>query len=143
MNKRAQTFQEYLQENNIECFTTEEINDELHTTAFRSYMEIAGQKLPLVVILDESIYGILRIQITPKALRESNNKLLLEYINDLNRQYKIFKYYVTIDGDLYLDCCILCEEEQASGSLLHTIINVVLSHLEEEYPTLMRKVWAE
>lgn len=143
MNRRAQAFQEYLQENNIDCFITEEIGDELNTTAFRSHMEIAGQRLPLVVILDDSIYGMLRLQIAPKALKESNKQVILEYINELNRQYKVFKYYVTAEGDLCLDCCILCDVEQANGPMMYTVMNVVLTHLTEEYPVLMRKVWAE
>ncbi|SCM78868.1 LktC [uncultured Sporomusa sp.] len=143
MNRRAQIFQEYLQENNIDCFNAEEINDELNTTAFRSHMEIAGQRIPLVVILDDSIYGMLRLQIAPKALKEINKQAILEYINELNRQYKVFKYYVTTDGDLCLDCCILCEAEQANGPMVYTVMNVILTHLTEEYPVLMRKVWAE
>ncbi len=143
MNKRAQTFHEYLKESNIDCFTAEEISDELNTMAFRSHMEIAGQRLPLVVILDDSIYGMLRIQIAPKALKDNNKQVILEYINELNRQYKLFKYYTTTDGDLCLDCCVLCEAEQTNGSMLYTVINVVLNHLKEEYPILMRKVWAE
>lgn len=143
MNKRAQAFQEYLQEQNIDCFAVEEIGDELNTTAFRSHMEITGQRLPLVVILDDSIYGILRLQIAPKALKENNKQAMLEYINELNRQYKVFKYYVTADGDLCLDCCILSDAEQVNGPMLYTVMNVVLSHLTEEYPVLMRKIWAE
>lgn len=143
MNRRAQAFQEYLQENNIDCFITEEIGDELNTTAFRSHMEITGQRLPLVVILDDSIYSMLRLQIVPKALKESNKQVILEYINELNRQYKVFKYYVTAEGDLCLDCCVLCDAEQANGPMVYTIMNVVLTHLTEEYPVLMRKVWSE
>jgi hypothetical protein len=143
MNKRAQTFQEYLQENSIDCFTAEEIDDELNTSVFRSRMEIAGQTLPLVVILDDSIYGILRIQIAPQALKETNKQALLEYINELNRRYKVFKYYVTADGDLCLDCCILREADQATGPLIYTVIDVALKHLTEEYPILMRKIWTE
>lgn len=141
MNRRAQAFQDYLQENNIDCFAAEEIGDELNTTAFRSHMEIAGQSLPIVVILDDSIYGMLRLQIAPKALKEANKQVMLEYINELNRRYKVFKYYVTDSGDLCLDCCILHDAEQANGPMIYTIIDVVLKHLTEEYPVLMRKIW--
>ena len=143
MNRRAQAFQTFLQENNIDCFTVEEIGDELNTTVFRTHMEIEGQSLPLVVILDESIYGMLRLQIAPKALKEANKWVILEYINELNRQYKVFKYYVAAGGELCLDCCILHDAEQANGPMIYTIIDVVLKHLAEEYPVLMRKIWLE
>lgn len=143
MNKRAQAFQDYLRENNIDCFTAEEIGDELNTTAFRSHMEVAGQTLPLVVILDDSIYGILRIQIAPQALKESNQQALLAYTNELNRRYKIFKYYVSAAGDFCLDCCVLREADEATGPLLYTVIDVVLKQLTEEYPVIMRKIWTE
>ena len=143
MNKRAQIFQDFLQENNINCFTVEEINDELNTTAFRSHMEIEGQQLPLVVILDDSIYGMLRLQVVPKALKETNKEIVLEYINELNRQYKVFKYFLASDGDLCLDCCILGDAEQANGPIIYTVIDVVLKHLTEEYPNLMSKIWVK
>lgn len=143
MNKRAQTFQEYLQTNAIDCFSTEDIGDELNTVAFRSHMEVTGQNLPLVVILDDSIYGLLRLQIAPKALKETNKQALLEYINELNRRYKVFKYYISADDDLCLDCCVLHGAEQENGSMIYTVIDVVLKHLAEEYPVIMRKVWSE
>lgn len=143
MNKRAQLFQDFLQENKIECFMVEEVADELNTTVFRSHMEIEGQQLPLVVILDDSIYGMLRTQIVPKALKDTNKQAILEYINELNRQYKIFKYYLTAEGDLCLDCCIVGEAEQANGPLIYTIIDVVVKHLTEEYATLMAKIWSK
>ena len=60
MNKKAEKFEKMLKENKIECFQKEEIKDELHTVLYRSFMEIEGLQLPVVVILDDSIYSIFR-----------------------------------------------------------------------------------
>ena len=55
MNKKAEKFEKMLKENKIECFQKEEIKDELHTVLFRSFMEIEGLQLPVVVILDDQL----------------------------------------------------------------------------------------
>ena len=66
-----------------------------------------------------------------------------EYINELNRQYKVFKYFVTEDGDLCLDSCIPSSSDSFDGELVYTIIDVLLKHLVEHYAVLMRKIWSE
>ena len=142
MNTKSEKFQSFLEENNIDCFAKEEIKDELNSVAFRSRIEIEGQQLPMIIILDESIYTMLRVQISAKLVKDGNKNEILNYINDLNRNFKIFKYYVTEEGDLCLDCCILNTTELFDGRMIQTALDVVVKHLGEHYPILMRKIWA-
>ena len=64
MNKKAEKFEKMLVENSTpeidltKIFQKEERKDELNTVLFRSFMQIEGLQLPLVVILDNSIYTI-------------------------------------------------------------------------------------
>ena len=94
MNKKAQIFQEYLQEKNINCFQVQEVpEDALNTVVFRSSIEVEGQQLPTLVITDSSIYTMIRVRVANQALKESNEEALIKAINKINGQYKIFKYY--------------------------------------------------
>lgn len=143
MAVKAEKFDKFLEEKEIKCFQKEEINDELGTVVYRSFMEVEGQNLPIIVITDNSIYTMVRVQIAAKVVKNHNPEKVLEYVNELNRQYKVFKYFVTEDGDLCLDSCLPSSGENFDGELVYTIIDVLLKHLVEHYPVLMGKIWSE
>lgn len=143
MASKAEKFKKFLEEKEIKCFQVEEIEDELGTVVFRSFMEIEGQNLPVIVVNDSSIYTMVRTQVAAKVIKAGNELKILEYINELNRQFKVFKYYVTDEGDLCMDSCIVATEKTFNGELVYTVIDVILKHLEEQYPIFMRKIWAE
>ncbi|NCD08862.1 MAG: hypothetical protein EOL98_05435 [Negativicutes bacterium] len=142
MNKKADAFKNFLKEKNITCFKADDVpKDDLNSVVFRSQIEVEGQNLPTIVIIDDSIYCMLRVLIANKALRDSNETKLLHEINELNKRYKVFKYYFGDDGGLYLDCCILCEDGKVSGDLIYTILDVIIKHLNEEYKNIMKIIW--
>ncbi|MDL2281386.1 YbjN domain-containing protein [Selenomonadales bacterium OttesenSCG-928-I06] len=142
MNVKAEKFQEFLKEQQITVFEVEEITDDFNSVVFRSRMEVENQMLPTIVILDDSIYALLRIQIAEKLVKDSNKAAVWELINELNQKYKIFKYYVTEDGSLVLDCCMPCTNDTFEGNMVRMIIDVALQHLIEFYPAIMKTVWS-
>lgn len=142
-NIKAEKFKKFLAEKEISVFQEEVLEDELQSMVFRSHIEVGGQNLPTVLIIDNSIYTILRVQIVNGVINEENRVAVLELINKFNSQYKVFKYYVTDNGDLCLDCCLSFTEENFEAELVRVIIDVVLQHLVEEYPKIMRAIWAE
>lgn len=82
MNKKAELFSKYLKEKKIEAFVTDEIRDDpLNTVVFRSHIEVNGARLPTIVILDSSIYGMIRVLVAPKALREDNMAAVRELMD--------------------------------------------------------------
>lgn len=139
---KAQKFQQFLDENKIKAFASEVAGGELQSVVFRSRMEVAGQELPTAVVIDSSIYTMVRVQIIGGMIKADNRAGVLDHINRLNGQYKVFKYFVTDGGDLCLDSCLPFTEENFDGEMIRTVINVILQHLTEEYPALMRSVWA-
>jgi len=142
MNLRDSKFTEFLKKAEITCFEREEVKDELETVVFRSLMEVEGQNLPMVVVMDNSIYTNIRVQVAAKAIKDSNKEAILSYINELNREYKVFKYYVTEDGDICLDSCIVSIAEEFNSEMVYTVLDVILNHLTECYSTFMKKIWA-
>ena len=143
MNKKAQIFQEYLQEKNITCFQVQEVpNDELNTVVFRSSIEVEGQQLPTLVITDSSIYTMIRVRVANAALKEGNETELLKAIGKLNSHYKIFKYCFAEDGALILDSYLLEKPEELDGDMVYTVLDIIVKHLLAEYKNIMKAIWA-
>lgn len=141
MNKKAETFKNYLEKNQIKSFNIDEIaGDALNSVVFRSNIEINGQQLPTIVVLDSSIYGMVRVLVAPRVLNETNEAELLKELNRLNKSYKSFKYYFDDNGSLVLDCCILFKED-SDGELIYTMFDVIIRHLNSEYKKLMQLIW--
>ena len=143
MNKKAQIFQEYLQEKNINCFQVQEVpEDALNTVVFRSSIEVEGQQLPTLVITDSSIYTMIRVRVANAALKEGNETELLKAIGKLNSHYKIFKYYFAEDGALILDSYLLEKPEELDGDMVYTVLDIIVKHLLAEYKNIMKAIWA-
>lgn len=142
MNKRAEEFNKFLIKKEIKCFTVEEIKDDkFETVIFRSNININGQQLPTIVILDNSIYGMIRVLVAPKVLNKNNEIEMRIAVNELNKTYKSFKYYFDNEDNLVLDCCVLLGDIEHEGNLIYTMLDVIIKHLNGEYKNLMQLIW--
>lgn len=141
MNTKAEKFSKMLSETGINCFVPEEAKDDLNTVLFRSSMEIEGQRLPLVIIIDDSIYVICRTLVAGKCLTENNRFETLKYLNSLNSTYKTFKYFVTDAGEIVMDICLPTTNEQFEPNMIRALIDLSVKNLEENYRPLMQIVW--
>lgn len=146
MNAKAEQFKAYLDEKGIKVFDIEELEDDpQHTVAFRSRLTIEGQSLPTVVIIDDSIFVLVRTQIQARALTEQNKTALFEAANVENGRFKPFKIYTNNAGDLLLDVCLTFMNE-LSGDEIYTIFDSMIGYLdgsEGGYRRLMQAVWSK
>ena len=141
MNKNAEAFKAYLEEKDIKVFQVEELEGDAQKTAvFRSHITTEGQQLPTAVILDESVFALVRVQISPKALKEANQLELLKMINEESAAYKPFKFYLNRNGDLMLDVCLIVEEE-LKGDMVYTMFSVIINYLDANYRKIMKCIW--
>lgn len=141
MNVKAEKFAKMLKDTGINCFVDEQIKDEIHTVLFRSSMEIEGQRLPLVVIIDDSIYVICRTLIAGKCLTDANRNETLKFLNTLNSNFKTFKYFATEAGEIIMDICLPTVNEQFEPNIIRALIDLSVKNLEENYRPLMQIVW--
>ena len=139
-NTKALAFQEFLVENNSNVFSTESLGDDYQTVLFRSCIETKGQILPFAVIIDTSIFTILRTQIV-KGVTEDKRARIEHYLGGLNGRYKIFKYYLREDGSIYLDVCLPFTEESFDSRMVQLMISIIVQHLEATYDDLMAELW--
>lgn len=143
MNKKAQIFKDYLDEKKITCFEVQELKDDpVNTIVFRSSIDVEGQQLPTLVILDSSIYAMIRVRVANAALKKGNETELVKTINELNGKYKIFKYYFADDGALILDSYLLTRTEELDCDMVYTVLDVLVKHLTAEYKNIMKLIWA-
>lgn len=141
MNKHAEEFKKYLQEKNITIFEVNENDDESHTTIFNSYMVVAGQQLPTIVITDDSVFTVIRVQIALEILKPENELTLLKMVDEINRNYKLLKMYFDEAGSLYLDASIVTFERDWKGDEVYLIFDVMLDFLNENYKKIMQTLW--
>ena len=141
MKKKAEAFKSYLEEKDIHSFAIDELKgDGQKTVVFRSFLTVEGQQLPAIVILDETIFALVRVQIAPKAMSEENQLELLTRVNEESSGYKPFKLYLNKEGDLLLDVCLVIEEE-LKGDTIYTMFSLIIDYLNANYRQLMKVIW--
>lgn len=142
MNLKATKFTNFINERNINVFQMQEIDGDMHPVVYRSAMEVGGQNLPTMLVIDDSIYVMLQVRVGAGLVKESNKAAVMAHMNSLNENYKVFKYYANENGDIVIESCIPTTDEEFMPELVHAVIDVVLKHLNEEYPKLMKTVWS-
>ena len=142
MNLKATKFTNFINERNINVFQMQEIDGDMQPVVYRSAMEVGGQNLPTMLVIDESIYVMLQVRVGAGLVKDSNRAAVMAHMNSLNENYKVFKYYANENGDIVIESCIPTTDEEFMPELVHAVIDVVLKHLNEEYPKLMKTVWS-
>ena len=143
INAKTLKLKEFFEANKIECFQIEERQDANETAVFRSRMQIKGQVLPFAILVDNSVYTLLQVQLVAGAVKGEAFANLAPYINELNNNYRVFKFAVTNDGDLLLNACVPAQNDGFDPVLLNAIIGETVKFLEAEYASIMAKVWNE
>lgn len=141
VNLKAQKFEDYTQANKMDFFVKNEMKDDADTVVFQSNLKVEGQTIPLGIITDNTIYTIIRVQIGSQLLKDENKLALLEYLNQLNRSYKVFKYVAAEDGSIFLDACLPSTNESFDAEIVRVILDVIVDHLNNEYKNIMKQAW--
>ena len=85
MNIKAEVFNKYLEEKEIKAFQVEEIADDAqHTVVYRSHIEVEGQQLPTLVLLDDSVFSMVRVLVASRALTAENELELQRLASEYN-----------------------------------------------------------
>ena len=143
IENKIEKMTKFLEENKIECFDIQKIEDEHHTTIFRSRMEVKGQLLPMALLMDDSVYMMLQVQIAPQVIDEEKLKALAGAINNMNNNVRPFKFTVSERGDLMLNACITAENNTFNPALTNAIMAEAVKFLEVQYGNIMEAVWAK
>lgn len=143
MNREAAKFATYLKNNNVDSFNVEELADEHNSVIFRSSFIVHGQYIPMGIIIDDTIFAIIRVNIAVRAVTDDNYFEIFNLIMRLNNKSKLFKYYLTPDLSIILDICVPYEEGHIPCELLHRLVFVAAQELETRYRDFMELLFGE
>lgn len=139
--KKAEALQKYLAENKIEGFGIQNFQDDVHSHAFRSNLPVAGTNLAFMILLDDSVYTLIQVQVAANLITEEKKAFVCEEMNKLNDQYRMLKYNVDEAGNILLSCSIPSGLEHFDPVLIIAILNQLQGHLNAIYPELMARLW--
>lgn len=144
MNKKAELFKAFYDTNDAKAFVADELQDEtMHTVVFRSGVEIKGQRLPLLAIVDDSIYTMMRVILGSNVVTDTNRQAVRELLNKSNEEFKIFKFYEhkeanAANGDVVLDVCLPSTDEKFDPALFDAVLRqVVVPYLNDHLLEVM------
>ncbi|MCH4167227.1 MAG: YbjN domain-containing protein [Megasphaera sp.] len=140
MNEKAERFQQQLETLQITSFKTAEMLGPMHPVVFYSHLDIAKQLLRLQVILDDSIYAIVRIYVAEGIVTGARKYRTLKVLNEYNKQYKLFKYYITDEKDIVFECNLTVETDTFQPQRIRQVIALAGGHLQKEYDALIDTV---
>ena len=130
---KAEKFDKFMQEREVSGFHKEVYDDQFRTVVYFSGLQTAGQQQFVQVVLNDSIYGMIKVLIGHKVVNTENQAKVLEYVNQLNNRFGAFKYIVTPDGNLELDCSLVANDETFDPEVIVVmLLNVIQPHLESE-----------
>lgn len=142
MNTKAESFKNFVRENHPDVFQIETLEgDKQEAVVFRSTVGVQGQQLPLMVVIDTSVFTIIRVQICPQVLNEVDLPVLYKFINEQNLSYKPFKFFINSAGDLMLEICLLFTGEEAESDKIYLMFEVIVNYLNENYRDIMKLIW--
>lgn len=148
MNVKAEVYKKFLEENKISWGEITEIQEtvpdeqKIHPVLYSDAINVYGQNLPMWLVIDDSMYVMLQVRVAAGVVKEANRNAVLEHINALNENFKVFKYYVDEAGHIVIESCIPSADDPFVPAIIHYVIEVIANHLNEEYPKLMKAVWA-
>lgn len=144
MNDKASKFQQFLDEKHPNIFQAEEIpDDKQQSVVFRSFISVKGQQLPVMFVIDNSVFSIIRVQIAAGVFEDSVAKKLFDYINEQNQSYKPFKLFFNQSGDLMLETCLLSSGDEVNGDDVYLLFDVIVGYLSENYRAMMKVIWSD
>ena len=143
INAKTTKLKDFFAENKIECFQIEERNDENETAVFHSLMQVKGQTLPFAILIDKSVYALLQVQLAPALVKGEAFAQIAAFLNEMNNNYRVFKFIITNEGDLLLNACIVSKDDAFDPALVNAIIGETVKFLEAEYASIMAKIWKE
>lgn len=135
MNSKAEKFQAHLKEFDLAWFNVEVFEDELETAIFHGELDLEPTKVPVWVMLDNSLFSMIRVAIHAGRVPSTRRAGLESLLGELNNAFKCFKHYVhDVPGEqaVILDISVPGLAEHFDPALiLHLIVDHALPHVSQ------------
>lgn len=145
VNKKAELFQQFIEQNELtNLFTLREIeNDQYNTAIFDASIEYNDIVFPLFVVLDDTPFGFVRLEIAGGRFTPEQRKATVEVLNQLNSEFKCFKHYL-MEEDGYeailLDVSLMSGDNFDPELVAYTIFEVLYPHTQKDLTRIIAAV---
>ena len=145
VNKKAELFQQFIEQNELtNLFTLREIeNDQYNTAIFDATVEYNDIVFPLFVVLDDTPFGFVRLEIAGGRFTPEQRKATVEVLNQLNSEFKCFKHYL-MEEDGYeailLDVSLMSGDNFEPELVAYTIFEVLYPHTQKDLTRIIAAV---
>ena len=145
VNKKAELFQQFIEQNELtNLFTLREIeNDQYNTAIFDASIEYNDIVFPLFVVLDDTPFGFVRLEIAGGRFTPEQRKATLDVLNQLNSEFKCFKHYL-MEEDGYeailLDVSLMSGDNFDPALVAYTIFEVLYPHTQKDLTRIIAAV---
>ena len=145
VNKKAELFQQFIEQNELtNLFTLREIeNDQYNTAIFDASIEYNDIVFPLFVVLDDTPFGFVRLEIAGGRFTPEQRKATVEVLNQLNSEFKCFKHYL-MEEDGYeailLDVSLMSGDNFEPELVAYTIFGVLYPHTQKDLTRIIAAV---
>ncbi len=139
--EKAAKLQSYIEQEKISGIEMHEAKDAANSHVFRSNLPIRGQDLPFMILIDDSVYTLIQIEVAARIAIVKKKPGVAAYLDELNNEYRMLKYNSDEAGNLLLTCSIPSGTEQFDPSLIIALLNQIQGHLEAIYPDIMKQLW--
>lgn len=139
-NVKADIFETYMKENDLNFFQRKDVHDAKDTVAFITAIP-AGDKHRLVaaVLTDNSMYTLIRIHLGIAPVGPAR-KTFVRFLGQLNAAHSIFKYSIAEDNNTFLDICITTRPSSFDPEVIRTSLNLIVFHLKDNYEDIARRL---
>lgn len=137
--EKTKKFKNFVEASNIEGVEFIDIDDV--NKALRSFFNVEGQEIPFFVVINDSIYSYIRVYIANGVKDSQKKEKILAYLNGINENYSMLKYYLNTEGQVILECSVPASDNHFEPALLIALIDQILGHLEQTYKDIMKQIW--
>lgn len=145
VNKKAELFQQFIEQNELtNLFTLREIeNDQYNTAIFDASIEYNDIVFPLFVVLDDTPFGFVRLEIAGGRFTPEQRKATVEVLNQLNSEFKCFKHYLMEEDGceaILLDVSLMSGDNFEPELVAYTIFEVLYPHTQKDLTRIIAAV---
>lgn len=139
VSKKLAAMKEYAEQVKINGIQIIDVNEQ--NKVLRSNLLIAGQTLPMFIVLNDTVYSYIQIHLA--AIDKSKEDKCLKYLNELNEKFSMLKYHINSENNVVLTCSVPSSNDKFEPALVFALVDQVKILLEENYTELMQTLWKD
>ena len=141
MNIKATKLSAYFNQKGITGFRMHEAKDELDTVVFHTGLQSEGKTLPMMVIIDKSMFINVEVWVAIKLVTPENRDKILPILDEMNSMQKLFRYFTREeDGGLFLSTCMVAKDETFDPEVIHALMDITAQHVTDDVPKMMKRI---